>query len=457
MKIVFYSTSTNNFDSQAVEITNIPDNNSFFSDFKALYPKDSFYVVTQKPALFMPERDVILASLQATPQEVAELIAEQKPDLVIAMTFWVAPFDWLNISDALVAEKLKEKGIKTICNPLETGLICFDKNRSREFFEAKGFSCPKTLFVDHDMFFCAGSHKDVLRNAYKESVFIQLKELQLPLVIKDTVGLSSYSLAVVNTYGEACAYLNSKKNNSNRIIQEFAEGLQVGVEIYGKPGNYTVLPPFIFSVNKYGITSPKQSVKYSQGTEWTQTKEFLDLQKEMLRLAELLKIQGAAQVDLVLNQGKWQIIEINPRLSGMTLAYCSALESNVFDLMYRGIRGRLSEKTASPTLSIKLPPQDKKLLKEINQLNQELTEAKIVHISQIYDSSAKQEREKGWCEVIITGKERNKLQTALQKLEKLFEASKQDILETQFPDKAIFEQSELMLKCPPFPESHSQA
>ena len=174
MKIVFYSTSTNNFDSQAVEITNIPDNNSFFSDFKALYPKDSFYVVTQKPALFMPERDVILASLQATPQEIAELIAEQKPDLVIAMTFWVAPFDWLPLSDALVAEKLKEKGIKTICNPLETGLICFDKNRSREFFEAKGFSCPKTLFVDHDMFFCAGSHKDVLRNAYKESVFIQL-------------------------------------------------------------------------------------------------------------------------------------------------------------------------------------------------------------------------------------------------------------------------------------------
>ena len=263
------------------------------------------------------------------------------------MTFWVAPFDWLNISDALVAEKLKEKGIKTICNPLETGLICFDKNRSREFFEAKSFSCPKTLFVDHDMFFCAGSHKDVLRNAYKESVFIQLKELQLPLVIKDTVGLSSYSLAVVNTYGEACAYLNSKKNNSNRIIQEFAEGLQIGVEIYGKPGNYTMLPPFIFSVNKYGITSPKQSVKYSQGTEWTQTKEFLDLQKEMLRLAELLKIQGAAQVDLVLKQGKWQIIEINPRLSGMTLAYCSALESNVFDLMYRGITGRLSEKTES--------------------------------------------------------------------------------------------------------------
>ena len=34
-------------------------------------------------------------------------------NLAIAMTFWISPYDWLPVSDALVAQKLEEKGIKT--------------------------------------------------------------------------------------------------------------------------------------------------------------------------------------------------------------------------------------------------------------------------------------------------------------------------------------------------------
>ncbi len=457
MKIIFYSTNTNSFDSSAVEITNIPENKALFDDFIKRYPKDTFITVSQRPALFMPERECIIADQQAGAEEIAEMIAKEKPDLAIAMTFWVAPFDWLTISDALVAEKLKEKGISTICNPLEAALICFDKNRTREFFEANNFNTPKTLFVDHDMFFCAGSQKEVLRNVYKESVFTQLKKMKLPLVIKDTLGLSSYSLAVVNTYGEAIAYLNSKKNNSNRIIQEFAEGLQVGVEVYGKPGSYTVLPPFIFSVNKYGITSPKQSVKFSQGSEWIKTKEFAELKAMLLSLSELLKFQGVAQIDLVLNQGKWKIIEINPRLSGMTLSYAASSKYTIFDTLYKLHDIQIGEKNYEPVLSIKLPPQEKQVLNKIKALDNSFSEVKIAHITQIYDANAKQEREKGWCEVIISGKNTSQMLGLVEKIQELFNSMKSEIPETQFPDNAIFEQSESMLKHPPFPEPCLQA
>ncbi len=460
MTIVFYSTSTNTFDSSVVEYTNLPQNICQFADFKSRHPQDTFYIVTQKPALFMPEADCTVASDDAGPQEIAETIASYKADLAIAMTFWVAPFDWLTVSDALVAEKLKEKGICTVCNPLEAALICFDKNRTREFFEANGFSTPRSLFVDHDMFFCAGSHKEVLRNAYRESVFAQVKKMKLPLVIKDTTGLSSYSLAVVNTYGEATAYLTSRKNNSNRIIQEFEDGIQAGIEIYGVPGNYTVLAPFVFSVNKYGITSPKQSVKYSDGSVWTKSKEFSELKKEMLRLAELLKLEGAAQVDLVLKDGKWKIIEINPRLSGMSLSYTSGYKTSIFDIMYSSINKSFEQEKMNPVLSIKFPPQDKAILQRISELNnhhKEQEDAKILHITQIYDSAAKQEREKGWCEVIISGKDKKSIGLLLGELKSLFSQLEPMLSESQKPDASIFEQSELMLKYPLYQESPAQS
>ena len=74
-----------------------------------------------------------------------------------------------------------------------------------------------------------------------------------------------------------------------------------------------MLPPYEFSVNQYGITSPKQSVKYGP-CELPEV-----LRDMMLKLAEGLGLCGAAQVDLILDdEGAWHIIEVNPRLSGMT-------------------------------------------------------------------------------------------------------------------------------------------
>ena len=186
------------------------------------------------------------------------------------------------------------------------------------------------VFCDHDLYFCAGSNKEVLRNVYKESVLAQIRGLRLPVIIKDTTGLSSYGMTVAHTYGEVAGYLNSKRNNSNRLIEEFISGRQFGLEIYGLPGAYTVLPPFEFSVNQYGITSPKQSVKYGP------CELPAELREMMLKLAEGLELCGTAQVDLILDDdGKWHIIEVNPRLSGMTYTYAAACGLSVFEMMYK--------------------------------------------------------------------------------------------------------------------------
>lgn len=521
MTVVFYSTNTNIFDSEHVEFINFPSNCEQFLAFTQKFPNDEFFIVTQKPALFMPEENLtskttddctsktpadILYSVETkadsshaqlesqngrtfyapqdfSPEQIAAKIAELSPALAIAMTFWVAPFDWLTVSDALVAQELQKIGIKTVCNPLQTALTCFDKNKTREFFLQNGFNTPRSLFVDHDMFFCAGSQKEVLRNIYRESVFCQIKQMKLPLVIKDTTGLSSYSLAVVNTYGEAFNYLTSRKNNSNRLVQEFAEGLQVGVEVYGTPGNYTVLPPFVFSTNKYGITSPKQSVKLCAGnkiaciegakTETEETKsenvgaetgaqnyvwcakQSTSLDSLIKNLAEKLQFCGVAQIDLVYKNGKWTFIEINPRLSGMSRSYAAELGCSLFEMMY----SQKKNIKMNPVLSLKLPPQKKSVLEKIYALSSCMpacnfndskklpaNELQKITVNQIYDSAAKQEREKGWCEVIITAKTIELIKKSLTAIKNLFKELSSELNELEQPDATIFEQAELMLK-----------
>ena len=409
MRIVFYSTNSNVFDEETFKITVMPSNESTFESFCAAHPEHEFFCVSQKPAMFMPENAVCLPQ-NADLDEVVSAICELKPDLAIAMTFWIEPYDWLPVNDALVAEKLEACGLHAVCHSVECALNCFDKWRTHNMLARSGFKVPNAVFVDHDLYFCAGSNREVLRNVYKDSVMTQIKKMKLPLIIKDTTGLSSYGMTVVHTYGEAIGYLNSKRNNSNRLIEEFIEGQQYGLEIYGTPGNYTVLPPFTFSVNQYGITSPKQSVKYGP---CPLPDELRDM---MLKLAEGLGLCGVAQVDLIMDdKGQWHIIEVNPRLSGMTYTYAAACGISVFEMIYRScVEKRPLPQPAAFVMSLKLP-----LMTE-NQMSEILKLEGVRLLNQTNDLAAKQEREKGFCECIIAAPEKSVLQKAVTRFEEYF-------------------------------------
>lgn len=431
MRIVFYSTNSNIFDEENFKIKVMPSNASAFETFCKLHPHDDFFCVTQKPGIFLPEsgQSSLKKIIEYLPQEssatsFADFISSLNPDLAIAMTFWIEPYDWLPVSDALVAEYLNEKGIKTICHSSETALNCFDKWRTHNQLIQLGFKIPSAVFEDHDLYFCAGSKLEVVRNVYKESLLAQIKKLRLPLIIKDTTGLSSYGMTVVHTYGEAAGYLNSKRNNSNRLIEEFITGRQFGLEIYGVPEKYQILPPFEFSVNQYGITSPKQSTKYGP------KKLPDDLQKMMIQLADGLSLSGMAQVDLILDDyGQWHIIEINPRLSGMSYTYAAACGLSVFEMIYKTcVEKKILPQPAPFVMSLKLPLMNDIKMAEILQFDG------VKLLNQTNDLAAKQEREKGFCECIIVAQEESILQKTIADLEK------------QFPEDAIILQAKKMLE-----------
>jgi len=427
MKIVFYSSNSNNFDKNTFIIKVRPDIESIFQTFTQKYPEHEFICISQAPAMFMPENSVILLKQELSADDFAEEILKLKPDFAIAMSFWVNPYDWLTVNDGIIAEKLKANGIQTICHNIETGLVCFDKWRTHQKLLQLGIKVPEAIFVDHDLYFCAGSHKEVINNVYKASVYSQIRNLKLPLIIKDTAGLSSYGMTVVNTYGECQCYLNSKRNNSNRIVEEYINGQQFGVEIYGTPGNYSIFPALTFSLNQYGITSPKQSAKFGPVEMEQKLKDIL------LKLAETLQFYGCTQIDLIKSQNEWYIIEINPRQGGMSYSYASLMGLSIFEIIYKTcvLKENLthSEKFENKKiLNVKLPLLDDEKMKEI------LCLPEIVMLNQTNDLAAKQEREKGFCECIIVGENLEIIQETLKKLKEYF------------PEEATILQSETILK-----------
>ncbi|MDD5929122.1 MAG: ATP-grasp domain-containing protein [Spirochaetales bacterium] len=421
MNIVFYSTYpvkqlNNSLITDSKKLTQFPSCQNEFLEFCKKYPEHNFYCVYEGFSYFLPDEkkspEVFVLPCGSSIEEICNKIISLSPSLCIAVSIWAEPFDWLCCNDALVKEDLERNGIKTICNSVELNLKCFDKYLTDSFLRQNNFLTPNSIFVNHNLYFCAGSNKTVTSNVYKNLIFSQIKKMNFPLVIKECTGLSSLGAEVVNTFGECKAYLNSKKNNSDRIICEYIKGRHFGVEVY--KDTFSI---FEISLNRYGITSPKQSVKLN---ETLNDDEFNSLKEIIKNLQEQLNAQNCIQIDLILSEKKsglngqalWYILEINPRQSGMTNCVCVEQGKSIFELLFENSSDKTLNENQNKkrVLSIKLPVFSDGLLKEINELK---LAKKIIQFENL---EAKQEREKGWCEIILCDESYSKLTDKMHQL-----------------------------------------
>ena len=153
----------------------------------------------------------------------------------------------------------------------------------------------------------------------------------------------------------------------------------------------------MLSVNKYGITCPKQGLKIGPITN---SKFKLDeLNKILEKLAQELNFEGITQVDLIFNESGWHIIEVNTRISGMSSSYVTALEINLPTLLMQLATKTKIKEQLKNILSIKTPIISQSSFEKLTKIKE------IKYLNQNYNLNAKQEREKGFCEIIFSGNE----------------------------------------------------
>lgn len=437
MKILFYSSNSNYFDYNTFKIYSYPTCKMDFEKLQNDFPQHEFFVVAELPAMFLIDLEnngtveksknvkyfIYNSEEKICVEDFSKKIIEYNPDVAIPISFWVNPFDWLSIKDSMIADCLQTNGIKTFCNSTLTSQICFDKNSTYQKMQElisnnkiENLKIPKSVYVHHELFWAERNRNELKENVYKEFIFTQIKNLNYPVIIKDTFGVSSYGMEVATNYNQVISFLNSKRNNSDRIIQEYIDGFHFGTEIFSTSGfsnstennfsekNHFVLSPFIFSTNKYGITSPKQSVKLGPIND---EKFFISkLKKSLLQLATEFNFSGITQVDLILKNDQWYLIEINPRVSGMSKTYSITLEKNLleifielflFDKSDKNIFEQIFEKN-NFAINFKIP------LLEKNQFDELSKNPNVKYLNQMENLIAKQDREKGFCQVVLNSK-----------------------------------------------------
>ena len=437
MKILFYSSNSNYFDFNTFKIFSYPTSKMDFEKLQNDFPQHEFFVVAELPAIFLIDLEnngtvekasngkyfIFNSEEKISVQDFSNKIIEFNPDVAIPISFWVNPFDWLSIKDSMIADCLKTNGIKTFCNSTLTSQICFDKNSTYQKMQElisnnkiENLKTPKSVYVHHELFWAERNRNELKENVYKEFIFSQIRNLNYPVIIKDNFGVSSYGMEVATSYNQVVSFLNSKRNNSDRIIQEYIDGLHFGTEIFSTSvfhnsteNNFSekkhfVLSPFIFSTNKYGITSPKQSVKLGPIND---EKFYISkLKKSLVQLASEFNFSGITQVDLILKNDQWYLIEINPRVSGMSKTYSVTLEKTLleifmelffFDKNAENDFERIFEKN-NFAINFKIPLLEKNKFDELSK------NPNVKYLNQMENLIAKQDREKGFSQVVLNSK-----------------------------------------------------
>lgn len=412
MKITFFTTNSSAYPEKKTDLLELPSREEEWKNFLETYPELEISFVLQKPGRFLLDDakpsfiKTVILSEDADALKVSDAIEKEKPDLAVPVTYWESPFDWLSLKDSLVCAELEKRGITTAGHSEKTAYICFDKDSTKDFLRENSFNCAESVHVHHELYWAERNRREISYNIYKESLLHKIRKLALPLVVKNTTGLSSYGMDVCKTADEAIKILNSKKTNGDRLVEEFLEGPSFGIEIYGSNNKYAMSSPFINSVNQFGLTSPKQNVKL--GPVFNNKFRIYDLYRDMERLATLLKLNGICQVDLIFHKENWYIVEINSRISGMTetaaasmnltlqelIVYSSLLGKQEFEKLeaFKTIQSKMKKLFV---MNMKFPLLTKENLQKLKALPY------AVNVSQINNLEAKQLREAGYAQIVF--------------------------------------------------------
>jgi len=257
--------------------------------------------------------------MEAKLPEFLQAVEELKPDIAVAMPGPVSGYDWNGLRDAAIAEGLRKKGIDTFCYSTDTAMNCFDKWRTHQILKNGGFRIPDALYLHYELFKTDKLGEACTGNVYQEYILWETENMKMPVVIKSTTGSSSMGIYIAKDYEDAKAYLLSDRLTEDVILEEFLEGEEYGAEVHGDRGNYYVSPPFrIFNTVPGQLNDPLGQTTIKYGPILDPKLHIEEVRSELKRLAELMGFSGIMEVDLVLVQDKWYILEINNRWSGLT-------------------------------------------------------------------------------------------------------------------------------------------
>ncbi|MEH7373459.1 ATP-grasp domain-containing protein [Neobacillus drentensis] len=174
----------------------------------------------------------------------------------------------------------------------------------------------KTRFREHLKTLPVSPKFTIFQREKSIQQFVEENQRQLPLILKSPISNGSKDVLLVETYSElkeGLDYLNKKFPSIPVLIEEYLIGTQYLIEVIVKEGQISIVAVIeqeVLNGDRFIITG----YCYPAVVE-NETLEELQIAVESIIQALELE-NGTCHLEMRLIEGKWKLIEINPRMSG---------------------------------------------------------------------------------------------------------------------------------------------
>ena len=199
------------------------------------------------------------------------------------------------------SERFAAEGILPVVSPTEIIDICFDKYRTARYVESLGLSTPATYI-----------------NLAEAKEALAAGRLAFPLVLKPRWGSGSIGIEFVNNLeelSEVYAMLLKKVKKSILatastgeeyiLIQQKIEGQEYGMDVMND-----------LAGRNRGVSVKKKLAMRAGETDKAQTVNNAEIRAIGMKLGENLHHIGNLDVDVFEKDGKYYVLELNPRFGG---------------------------------------------------------------------------------------------------------------------------------------------
>ncbi|MFD6363335.1 acetyl-CoA carboxylase biotin carboxylase subunit family protein [Streptomyces roseolus] len=232
------------------------------------------------------------------------------------------------LRDAVVKRRLETVGIPMTAHSLDAVTLTGNKWETKRLLERHGLDTPPGLLVDNDVL--AG--RGLAIPAYPDAVMIQISDMGYPLISKPLWDCMGAGMVSIPDEAALERHLTEGEHHGNFILEQCVSGEICSVEVVGADGEYVVQPRVWQGPAELGPVFNFGRLRYVAPRE-PHDRDFAPVAEKLKGLCREVGFSGAVGLDMIYENGVYQILEINPRVTGTTTPCIASTDFNTYDVL----------------------------------------------------------------------------------------------------------------------------
>jgi carbamoylphosphate synthase large subunit len=205
-----------------------------------------------------------------------------------------------------------DHGLDFVIHPLGTTHALSNKWETRRLVQELGLAVAPGFLISGDLL----RRRGVAYDSYRDYVGLQLGSLTYPVITKPVWDSMAQGIRTFSAQADIERWLAESPPEVDVLVEEYLAGELFGIEVVGRDGRYWCQPLVRKCLAHGDDLVPFNHIRFGPVTD--DRYDLAGLQVALRIVALALDLCGSAEFELMWWDERFHVIEVNPRVSGMT-------------------------------------------------------------------------------------------------------------------------------------------